>query len=505
MKKFALLSVSDKTNIVPFAKELVSFDYNILATGNTAKVLKQSSIECTEISSLTGFPEIFSGRVKTLHPIIFGGILMRRDNEDDIKQADENKINPIDVVCVNLYPFIKVTKNPDVTIDETIENIDIGGPSLIRAAAKNFRYVAVLTDSEQYEPFLTELRNGGVTEETRKRLAVDAFSHTSHYDTYISNHLEQKFEFSPTHLRFHLPKEKILRYGENPHQYAAIYGNFSEYFEVLHGKEISYNNILDIIAAVELVEDLEPNSCTIIKHNNPSGAATGENTLNAYNKALACDPTSAFGGIVAFNEIVDKLTAEKLNEIFLEVIVAPGFTEDALTLLTKKKDRRLVKNLQPVSTNGMNLKSIPGGFLAQERDSILLNKESLKVVTQKQPDDSELEDLLFAWTIAKHTKSNAIVFVKNKQTLGIGAGQMSRIDSVRIASIKANEYKLDLTGSVAASDAFFPFPDGLLEIVKHGATAVIQPGGSIRDNEVIKAADDKNITMLFTGIRHFKH
>ncbi len=505
MKKYALLSVSDKTYIVSFAKELIACNYTILATGNTAKLLTKSGVECSEISSLTGFPEIFDGRVKTLHPVVFGGILMRRENQQDIIEAEENKIDPIDIVCVNLYPFIKVTQNPDVSLEETIENIDIGGPSLIRASAKNYQYVSVLTDTEQYEPFLTELKNGGVTMETRKRLAVDAFSHTSYYDTNIANHLEQKFEFTPSHLRIHLPKEKVLRYGENPHQHAAIYGSFSEYFEVLHGKEVSYNNILDIVAAVELVEDLEPNSCAIIKHNNPCGAATAGNTLEAYTKALACDPSSAFGGIVAFNEIIDKLTADKLNDIFLEVVTAPGFTEDALAVLSKKKDRRLIKTLKPASLNGLQLKSIPGGLLSQNRDSLLLNKEKLEVVTKKEPNDDELEDLLFAWTIAKHTKSNAIVFAKNKQTLGIGAGQMSRIDSVRIASLKAKEYKLELKNCVAASDAFFPFPDGLLEIIKHGITSVIQPGGSIRDSEVIQAADENNITMLFTKIRHFKH
>lgn len=505
MKKLALISVSDKTNIVEFAKSLSELNYKILATGNTAKLLAQSEVDVTEISNFTGFPEVFDGRVKTLHPKIFGGILFRRDNEEDKIQAEKNIIYPIDIVCVNLYPFVKVASKPEASIEEIIENIDIGGPSLIRASAKNYKFVSVLTDPSQYNSFLDELKQGSISLETKTKLSVEAFSHTAFYDTYISNFLENKFSLPPTHIRINLPKEKILRYGENPHQQAALYGNFSDYFEVLHGKEISYNNILDLIAGVELAEDLGDKSCTIIKHQNPAGAALGEDAFDAYTKALKCDPVSAFGGIVIFTSTVDANLATKLNEIFLEIICAPGYTEDALQILAKKKDRRLLKQLKPISEEKISFRNIPGGVILQDSDRQTLSKNSVKVITEKKPDEKELDDLFFAWTVAKHTKSNAIVFVKDKVTLGVGAGQMSRVDSVKIAFMKAKEHGLDLKGSVAASDAFFPFPDSLIEIINCGATSVIQPGGSVRDNIVIEAANQNNISMVFTGIRHFKH
>jgi len=505
LKKLALISVSDKTNIVEFAKSLSELNYKILATGNTAKLLAQSEVDVTEISNFTGFPEVFDGRVKTLHPKIFGGILFRRDNEEDKIQAEKNIIYPIDIVCVNLYPFVKVASKPEASIEEIIENIDIGGPSLIRASAKNYKFVSVLTDPSQYNSFLDELKQGSISLETKTKLSVEAFSHTAFYDTYISNFLENKFSLPPTHIRINLPKEKILRYGENPHQQAALYGNFSDYFEVLHGKEISYNNILDLIAGVELAEDLGDKSCTIIKHQNPAGAALGEDAFDAYTKALKCDPVSAFGGIVIFTSTVDANLATKLNEIFLEIICAPGYTEDALQILAKKKDRRLLKQLKPISEEKISFRNIPGGVILQDSDRQTLSKNSVKVITEKKPDEKELDDLFFAWTVAKHTKSNAIVFVKDKVTLGVGAGQMSRVDSVKIAFMKAKEHGLDLKGSVAASDAFFPFPDSLIEIINCGATSVIQPGGSVRDNIVIEAANQNNISMVFTGIRHFKH
>jgi phosphoribosylaminoimidazolecarboxamide formyltransferase/IMP cyclohydrolase len=505
LKKLALISVSDKTGVNEFAGELTKLDYIIIATGNTAKMLKEAGVDVTEISTLTGFPEIFDGRVKTLHPKIFGGILFRRDNEEDKKQAEANSILPIDIICVNLYPFVKTAEDPNSNLEKIIENIDIGGPSLIRAAAKNYKYVSILTDPKQYESFLTELKNGEVSEATRKNLAVAAFSHTAYYDTYISNFLEKKFEIPPTHIRINYEKEKVLRYGENPHQQAALYGNFHDYFEVFHGKEVSYNNILDLIAAVELVEDLGKNSCSIIKHQNPAGAAIGTDLFDAYEKSLKCDPVSAFGGIVTFTGIVDEKLAQKLNELFLEIVCAPGYTEEALKILAKKRDRRLLRQLKRVSDEKLVYKNIPGGVIAQDADRITLNVSELKVVTSRKPTNEELEDLKFAWTISKHTKSNAIVFAKDKAALGVGAGQMSRIDSVKIASLKAEEHGLDLKNSVAASDAYFPFPDGLLAIIKCGATSVIQPGGSIRDNEVIEAANQNNISMVFTGIRHFKH
>jgi phosphoribosylaminoimidazolecarboxamide formyltransferase/IMP cyclohydrolase len=505
VEKIALLSVSDKTKIVDLAKALSQSGYSIIATGNTAKVLYSNNINVTEISTLTGFPEIFDGRVKTLHPKIFGGILFRRDNQKDISQAQENEIQGIDVVCVNLYPFVKTIQNPDSSFEDIIENIDIGGPSLVRAAAKNFKFVSILTNAEQYDSFISELNSGSISNKTRQKLAVEAYSHTANYDTYIANYLENYFSLPPTYLRVNEKLSTSLRYGENPHQKAAIYGNFNDYFEVFHGKEISYNNILDLVSAVELCEDLGETSCTIIKHNNPAGAAIGNNTFEAYIRALKCDPVSSFGGIVTFNKEVDLKTATELNKIFLEIVCAPSFTEEALEILKKKKDRRLVKQNKSLLGTKKMFRSIPGGVLAQDYDSISFKENELKVVTNQKPNEQELADLKFAWKIAKHTKSNAIVYVKDKATLGVGAGQMSRIDSAKIAVMKAEEHGLDLNGSVAASDAFFPFADGLLEIIKCGVKSVIQPGGSVRDQEVIDAANQNNISMVFTGIRHFKH
>ena len=505
MKKLALISVSDKTKVVDFAKGLVKNGYQIIATGNTAKVLSENKITVTEISSLTGFPEIFDGRVKTLHPKILGGILFRRDNDSDLRQAKENSIEAIDIVCVNLYPFVKTISNPKSTLDEIIENIDIGGPSLVRAAAKNYKFVSIITNPDQYDSFIQELNSGKISDHTRKKLAVEAYSHTANYDTNIANYLENKFSIPATHIRVNQKINKSLRYGENPHQNASIFGNFNDYFEVFHGKEISYNNILDLVAAVEISEDIGETCCTIVKHNNPAGAAIGKNSFEAYIRALKCDPVSSFGGIVAFNKEVDIETAVELNKIFLEIVCAPSFSDGAIEILKKKKDRRLILQKKSVLESTKSFRSIPGGVLVQDSDSIALKNDELKTVTDKKPSKKELEDLKFAWKIAKHTKSNAIVYVKDKATLGVGAGQMSRIDSAKIAVMKAKEHGLDLTGSVAASDAFFPFADGLLEIVKCGAVSVIQPGGSVRDQEVIDAANKNKISMVFTGIRHFKH
>lgn len=505
MKKYALISVSDKTNVIEFAKDLISLNYEILGTGGTAKLLKQSNVPCTEISDYTGFPEIFEGRVKTLQPKIFGGILQRRNLAEDQKQAEENGILPIDIVCVNLYPFEKVAKNPNASDEELIENIDIGGPSLIRAAAKNHKFVSVLTHPSQYENFLTELRNGAVSEETKKRLAVSAYSHTAQYDTFISNTLETRFKFESSDLRLHLPKSRTLRYGENPHQQAALYGSFFDYFESMHGKELSYNNILDITAAVELLEELEEKSCVIVKHNNPSGAATAATLFEAYQNALKCDPVAAFGGIVALNEKVDAELALKLNEIFLEVIIAPEFAEEALPILFKKKDRRILKQTKRISEEGDAIKAVPGGVLVQNKDYLSDDFSNLKTVTANSPNEKQLEDLKFAWAVAKNAKSNVIIFAKDKMTLGIGAGQVSRIDAVKVAVMKAAEFGLSLENAVVASDAFFPFADNIEEIVKHGITAVIEPGGSVRDEEVINAADKYSLSMVFTGKRHFKH
>lgn len=504
MKKFALLSVSDKVGIVELAERLVKYDYQILATGNTAKVITENGIECTLIESFTNFPEIFDGRVKTLQPKIFGGILMRRENENDLIEAEKNNIVPIDIVCVNLYPFAKVSSDPNADLDKKIENIDIGGPSLIRAAAKNYKHVSVLTSPHQYSDFIQEIESGNISENTRIKLACEAFSHTAKYDTFIANYFEKEFDQPSTDIRINYSLLNQLRYGENPHQQAALYGNFYDFIEVIHGKELSYNNIIDLIASIEMVQDLGVNSCVIVKHTNASGAAISDNLFDAYEKALSGDPVSAFGGIVAFNGTVTEQIAEKLNEIFLEIVCADDFEANALDVLKKKKNRRIIKIKKPLITPHI-IKSIPGGIVLQEYDSSSANKIEIKTVTNKKPTANELEDLKFAWVICKHTKSNAIVFVKNEMVLGVGAGQMSRLDSAKIAASKSKEHGHNLEGAVAASDAFFPFADGVIEIANAGIKAIIQPGGSVRDEEVIKAANEKNISMVFTGIRNFKH
>jgi len=504
VKKYALISVSDKTNLVEFASRVSKCGYEILATGNTAKIILENNISCTKVEDYTSFPEIFSGRVKTLQPTIFGGILMRRDEENDIKQAEENNVHPIDIVCVNLYPFPEVVNREDIDLQTKIENIDIGGPSLIRAAAKNYKYVSILTNPDQYEEFLTELENNDVTAETKAKLAYAAFSHTSFYDTLIANYFEEQFNQPKTDIRVNHKLQNELRYGENPHQKAFLFGDFYDNFEILHGKELSYNNIVDFAAAVELVNDLEANSCAIVKHTNPCGCATSDNILSAYEKALSCDPVSAFGGIVALNETVEADMAKKLNDIFLEIVAAPAFTDEALEILKKKKNRRLVKILKNDSST-YQFKSIPGGVLVQDKDNSKLSDETLKLVTEKSYTDEEFAELKFAWIVCKHTKSNAIVYTKNRTAIGVGAGQMSRVDSAKIAAVKAKEFGHDLNGAVAASDAFFPFADGLEIIAKEGIKAVIQPGGSVRDEEVIEAANKNKLTMLFTGIRNFKH
>jgi phosphoribosylaminoimidazolecarboxamide formyltransferase / IMP cyclohydrolase len=503
--QYALISVSDKTNIIEFAYELNSFGYQIIATGNTFKLLVDNSIKCTEIKDFTNFPEIFSGRVKTLHPKIFGGILMRRDNTSDQAEAELNQIFPIDIICVNLYPFPKVVNRDDIPIQEKIENIDIGGPSLIRASAKNYQFVSILTDPSQYREFLEELRNGSITLKTRTKLASAAFAHTSYYDTLIANYFEKEFNLPKKDFRVNLKSNIDLRYGENPHQKAYLFGDFENYFEILHGKELSYNNIVDLVAAVELVHDFDETACAIIKHTNPCGAALGQNVLEAYGKAFSSDPVSAFGGIVAFNREVDEKTAAKLNDIFLEIVVAPSYSIKALELLETKKNRRIVRIREYSSTTDLQIKSVPGGVLIQDKDNSKISEIELKLVTERKYSEQELEDLKFAWVVCKHTKSNAIVYVKDRKAVGVGAGQMSRVDSARLAAEKAKHFGHDLNGAVAASDAFFPFADGLIQIADQGIKVVIQPGGSVRDDEVIQAANEKNISMVFTGIRNFKH
>lgn len=505
MKNYALLSVSDKTGIVEFAVGLIDSGYQILATGNTAKILRENSIICTLIEDYTSFPEIFNGRVKTLQPQIFGGILMRPDNENDQKEASANNLNFISIVCVNLYPFPQVVNRTDIDLQTKIENIDIGGPSLIRAAAKNYKYVSVLTNPQQYEPFISELKEGPVSLSTRQKFSYDAFAHTSYYDTLIANFLEDEFEQPKTAIRVNYKLQNELRYGENPHQHAYIFGNFYEYFDILHGKELSFNNIVDLSAAVDLVYDLDKTAAVIVKHTNPCGASVSDDILTSYLNALSGDPISAFGGIVAFNDVVNKETAEKLNEIFLEIICAPGYSDEALELLKKKKNRRLlkIKNLPP--ENELVVKSIPGGLVVQDKDNSKFDNLEIKLVTEKGYTEEEFKELKFAWTICKHTKSNAIVYTKDRKILGVGAGQMSRVDSARLAAEKAKIHNHDLNYSVAASDAFFPFADGVEEIAARGIKAIIQPGGSVRDNEVIEAANKLDISMVFTSTRNFKH
>ncbi|MBN1638805.1 MAG: bifunctional phosphoribosylaminoimidazolecarboxamide formyltransferase/IMP cyclohydrolase [Ignavibacteriales bacterium] len=505
MKKFALVSVSDKTDVIPFSKKISENNYTILATGKTADLIIENNIECIKIQDYTSFPEIFDGRVKTLHPKIFGGILFRRDNQNDIEQAKKNDIAPIDIVCVNLYPFPKVVDREDFSIDKKIENIDIGGPSLIRAAAKNYKHISVLTNPRQYNDFLDELETGEISIETREKLAADAFSHTSYYDTIIANYFESEFNFPKSAIRLNYPLKEKLRYGENPHQEAFIFGDFNKYFECTFGKELSYNNIVDLTAAVELVYELGNNSCAIIKHTNPCGAAKRDTIYDSYITALSSDPVSAFGGIVAFNNKVDIMTAEKLNEIFLEIVAAPDFDTDAIEVLQKKKNRRIIKILSAPPYNKHSIKDIPGGLLVQDKDNSKFEIEKSEIVTEKKVNKTEYENISFAWAICKHTKSNAIVITKDKKILGVGAGQTSRVDSAKIAIMKAKEFGHNLSNSIAASDAFFPFPDGVIELANNGITTIVQPGGSVRDEEVIVAANKYNISMIFTKIRNFKH
>jgi phosphoribosylaminoimidazolecarboxamide formyltransferase/IMP cyclohydrolase len=520
--KRALVSVSDKTGIVDFCRELSGLGVEIFSTGGTLKTLQDAGIAAASISTITGFPEIMDGRVKTLHPKIHGGLLAVRDNADHVKQAQDNGIGFIDMVVVNLYPFEATVARPDVTFEDAIENIDIGGPSMLRSAAKNNESVTVLTDSADYAQVLDEMRaNGGATKrETRLLLARKVFELTSRYDRAIASYLVgaeegPEPEGAAENITVSLEKELDMRYGENPHQSAGFYKmtdsegsrSFGACFEKLHGKELSYNNMLDIAAATGLIEEFrgEDPSVVIIKHTNPCGVAQAPTLVEAYRRAFSTDTQAPFGGIISFNRPLDMEAAVAVNEIFTEILIAPAFGEGVLDLLMKKKDRRLVLQKKPLPKGGWEFKSTPFGMLVQERDARIVAVEDLKVVTRRQPSEEELSNLMFAWKICKHIKSNTILYVKNRQTYGVGAGQMSRVDSSKIARWKASEVNLDLNGSVVASDAFFPFADGLLAAAEAGVTAVIQPGGSIRDNEVIEAADANNLAMVFTGMRHFKH
>ena len=506
----ALVSVSDKRGIVELAKALRHYNIEIISTGGTYQALKDAKIAVRSVSDVTGFPEILDGRVKTLHPVIHAGILAATDNPLHVKQLREHDIEPIDLVIVNLYPFEQTVAREGVTLEQAIEQIDVGGPTMVRAAAKNHRHTAVVVNPDRYQALVDEMEKngGGITLQTRFDLAREAFQHTAMYDAMIASYFSsmQSAKRLPEVVTLSLKQSETLRYGENPHQAGALYGKFNTYFKKLHGKELSYNNILDINAATLLCAEFEKPTAVIVKHNNPCGVGSAETLLEAYRKALATDPKSAFGGIVVVNRTLDMATAEAINEIFTEVVIAPSYAEGVLDLLMKKKDRRLIHQLVDLrSVKSFDIRSVSGGLLVQEQDQHRVTRESLRTVTTRKPTDDELEALLFAWRVAKHVKSNAIVYARKDRTLGIGAGQMSRVDSAKLAVMKAQEAGLDLAGCSVASDAFFPFADGLLEAVKGGATSVAEPGGSVRDEEVIKAANENNVAMVFTGVRHFRH
>lgn len=518
MRKQALISVSDKTGVVDFAKGLVAAGYHILSTGGTAKLLAEQGVPCQEVADYTGFPEMLDGRVKTLDPHIHAGILARRPVPEHMKAIADHGIDPIDIVCVNLYPFEQTIARPDCTFELAIENIDIGGPTMIRAAAKNHESVAVIVDPTDYDRVLAEINEKGeVSADIRLALAKKVFAHTARYDGAITNYLtsldenKERTKTFPDVFNRQWVKAQDMRYGENPHQQAAFYREhivapgLLAGFHQHQGKELSYNNIADSDAAWEAVRSFETPACVIIKHANPCGAAIGSNALEAYQKAFRTDPKSAFGGIIAFNRPVDEATARAITGQFAEVVIAPEFSREALDVFAAKKNLRVLTVAAGDAHNDFEFKRVGGGLLVQTLDNRICPESALKVVTKKQPTSAQIADMMFAWNVARFVKSNTIVYAHDGMTLGVGAGQMSRVDSARIAAIKAAESGLSLAGSAAASDAFFPFRDGLDVIVDQGATCVIQPGGSIRDDEVIAAADERGIVMVFTGERHFRH
>jgi phosphoribosylaminoimidazolecarboxamide formyltransferase/IMP cyclohydrolase len=541
----ALISVSDKTGILEFAKNLREFGVEIISTGGTARSLRENGIEVTEVAEITNFPEMMDGRVKTLHPKIHGAFLALRDNANHVQSMQEHGIEPIDLVVVNLYPFQETIAKEDVSLEEAVENIDIGGPAMIRSASKNWRDVAVVTDAKLYAGVLQEMKenDGSLSLETRQRLATLAYTRTASYDLAISSYLakqlsnedleflepfnplgnliiiesDEMFEETiesdgeelPEFETIELEKAADLRYGENPHQKAAIYesdeaGGIAK-AEKLHGKEMSFNNYVDAEAAWNLVQDFEDLAVAIIKHTNPSGVGTGATNEEAYRRALSTDPVSAFGGIVAFNRKVDASVAKSVNEVFTEVVVAPDFDADALEIFKTKKNLRVLRVEKSESSNDLEYKQISGGFLVQSKDIYRVSESDLKFVTERKPSDEEIRALLLAWKVCKHVKSNAIVFANENRTIGVGAGQMNRVDSVRIAAMRAERFELPLKNSALASDAFFPFRDNVDEAAGFGVSAIIQPGGSIKDNESIEAANEHGIAMVFTGFRHFKH
>lgn len=510
--KRALISVSDKTGLIPFAQGLAELGVELVSTGGTARTLKEAGLAVTEVADVTGFPEILDGRVKTLHPRIHGGLLAVRNNDLHMEQLKEHDIQPIDLVVVNLYPFAQTISRPDVPYEEAIENIDIGGPSMVRAAAKNHAFVTIVVDAADYDTVLKELReNGAVSEELRRKLAAKAFRHTAAYDALIASYLsEQAGEPYPEKLTLTFEKVDELRYGENPHQRAAFYRKVLEerpsiaQAKQLHGKALSYNNINDADSALNLVREFDQPAAVAIKHTNPCGVGIGPDLATAFQKAYDADPVSIFGGIVAVNRPLDRDVAEKMAALFLEVIIAPEFTPEALEVLTQKKNVRLLQlDLNRSSSKAEELyRSVSGGLLVQDEDLGQIDKSKLQVVTKRAPSEEELEQMLFAWKVVKHVKSNAIVLAKDGQTIGVGAGQMNRVGAARIAIEQAKE---KARGSVLASDAFFPMKDTVEEAAKAGITAIIQPGGSIRDQESIEEADRHGIAMVFTGMRHFKH
>jgi len=510
----AILSVTDKSQLVDFASKLAGLGVELVSTGGTAKLLRESGITVKDISDLTGFPEMLDGRVKTLHPKVHGGILHRRDDSQHRAAVAEHGIPAVDMVVVNLYAFEKTAAKPGVHFEEVIENIDIGGPSMIRSAAKNFQDVAVVTSPSDYSSIADEMTRsqGSLSKETKWRLAQKAFATTAAYDSAIASTLERvsdKFELGtqkgfPENLRLSFRKVTDLRYGENPHQHAAMYSDGSGWgvanARQVQGKELSYNNIVDLQAAWDLAQEFQEPVCAIIKHTNPCGTAIGKSLAEAYVRALECDPVSSFGGVIGVNRTIDAAAATEMAKLFLEVIAAPAFDEGAKAVFASKKNLRLVE--VPPGRQDWVLKNISGGVLVQDADLHQLAESDLRVVTKRPPTEEEKRALLFAWKVCKHVKSNAILYARDGQTVGVGAGQMSRVDSCKIGAMKA---QLPLKGTVAASDAFFPFPDGVEEIARVGATAIIQPGGSVRDSEVIEAADRLGLAMIFTGVRHFRH
>jgi phosphoribosylaminoimidazolecarboxamide formyltransferase / IMP cyclohydrolase len=504
----ALISVSDKTGIVPFARRLCEMGIEIVSTGGTAALLRKESIPHLEIEKFTGFPEILNGRLKTLHPKVHGGLLYVRDNPDHQRQALENHIDPIDLIVVNLYPFESTVARPDAKIEEAIEQIDIGGPSMLRSAAKNYRSVTVVTDPSDYGSVLEDIEEhrGETTLALRERFAIKAFLTTARYDQAIADYLRRE-QTSSGSFTLSLPLEMRLRYGENPHQTASLYGHFQDYFQKLHGKELSYNNILDIDAAAGLIREFSEPTVAILKHTNPCGVGSDPDLREAWMKAFATDKQAPFGGIIVCNRPLTESLARAISEIFSEVIIAPEFEPEARALLQKKKNLRLMKMLAgpDEKKNEPDVRSIIGGLLIQEPDGAELNEPERHVVSARPPTAEEMKAMLFGWRVVKHVKSNAIVYASRDRTLGIGAGQMARVDASRIAIWKAHEAGLSLKGSAVCSDAYFPFADGLIAASEAGATAAIQPGGSIRDPEVIAAGNDREMAMVFTGVRHFRH